>query len=73
LDNDYYIGVLGGIGAVQALSSLARNLCFFVVCTHGSRVIHRSLFDAVLHANMRFYDTTNSGALINRFAQVRNK
>ncbi len=68
LDNDYYLGVLGGFGVSQAAASFFRNWFFFWVCANGSVSIHDSLFRSVIRATMRFFDVTPTGSVINRFS-----
>ena len=68
LDNDFYLGVYGVFGAGQAMASFFRNLFFFWICANGSISIHKTLFDAVIHAKIRFFDVTPTGSVINRFS-----
>ena len=67
-DNDFYIGVLGAFGLGQAVMSFTRNLFFYLVCARGSTRIHNALFSAIIHGRMRFFDTTSTGAIVNRFS-----
>ncbi len=40
----------------------------YLSCVSGAAVIHRSLLDVVLRARARFFDTTPTGSVINRFS-----
>ena len=68
LDNEFYLGIYGAFGVAQAMASFFRNLFFFWICANGSISIHKSLFDAVIHTKLRFFDVTPTGSIINRFS-----
>lgn len=71
-DNGYYIGVLAAFGVAQAILSFLRNLVFYLACARGSKIIHNSLFDVIIRAKTRFFDTTPTGSIINRFSADMN-
>ena len=67
LNNDYYIGILGVFVLGAAVMSFLRNLFYFVACAAASVRIHNSLFGAVIRGIMRFFDTTPTGSIANRY------
>jgi ABC-type multidrug transport system fused ATPase/permease subunit len=48
--------------------SFARNWLFFSSSAAGANRIHTSLFDVIIRGRMRFFDTTPTGSLVNRFS-----
>ncbi|XP_006157433.1 canalicular multispecific organic anion transporter 1 [Tupaia chinensis] len=65
---DLRVGVYGALGVVQGLCVLVGNLLSVHGCTHASNVLHRQLLNNILRAPMRFFDTTPTGRIVNRFA-----
>ncbi len=67
-NNGYYVGVLGGFGAGQALASFIRNWFFYFTCANCSVLIHDQLLKVIIKARVRFFDITPTGSIINRFS-----
>jgi len=67
-NNGLYLGVLGAFGVGQGLFSFARNYVFYTAAANGANRIHASLFDVVIRGRMRFFDTTPTGSVVNRFS-----
>lgn len=42
---------------------------FFSVCMRASKVLHNRMFESILNATMRFFDTNPSGRILNRFSK----
>uniref|UniRef100_A0A673UDD6 Multidrug resistance-associated protein 1 n=1 Tax=Suricata suricatta TaxID=37032 RepID=A0A673UDD6_SURSU len=65
---DLRLGVYGALGIVQGVSVLLANLCSTYASTRASNILHRQLLNNILQAPMRFFDTTPTGRIVNRFA-----
>uniref|UniRef100_H0VI28 ATP binding cassette subfamily C member 2 n=1 Tax=Cavia porcellus TaxID=10141 RepID=H0VI28_CAVPO len=67
---DLRIGVYGGLGVAQGISVfvLAATIWSVYGCNYASKILHKQLLISVLHAPMRFFDTTPTGRIVNRFA-----
>lgn len=46
-----------------------RSLVFFKVCMNASKGLHNKMFNNILQATMRFFDTNPSGRILNRFSK----
>ncbi|GLV41553.1 uncharacterized protein CBL_06782 [Carabus blaptoides fortunei] len=60
----YTVCILGSI-----LLTTLRSLVFFKVCMNASIGLHRRMFNNILQATMRFFDTNPSGRILNRFSK----
>jgi len=69
---DYFIGIYGGIGLSQAISSLALSYGVAVGSIHASRILHTKLLVRILHCPMSFFETTPIGRVVNRFVKDIN-
>lgn len=67
-DNSFYVGVLGAFGLAQGILSFVRNWFFFWACAKASVVLHNGLLNTIIKATMRFFDTTPTGTIANRFS-----
>ncbi|XP_005407735.1 PREDICTED: canalicular multispecific organic anion transporter 1 [Chinchilla lanigera] len=65
---DMRIGVYGGLGVAQAVFVVIASMCSVFSCNHASKTLHQQLLSNILHAPMRFFDTTPTGRIVNRFA-----
>lgn len=53
-----------------AVFVLAATIWSVYGCNYASKILHKQLLISVLHAPMRFFDTTPTGRIVNRFAGV---
>ncbi|CAH1995818.1 unnamed protein product [Acanthoscelides obtectus] len=51
------------------LVAITRSLIFFAVCMRASMRLHNRMFNSVVHASMYFFNTNNSGRILNRFSK----
>ncbi|XP_071455648.1 ATP-binding cassette sub-family C member 4-like isoform X2 [Hetaerina americana] len=49
--------------------SLGRSFLFFTVCMRASVNLHNAMFQSIVHATMRFFNTNPSGRILNRFSR----
>lgn len=48
---------------------LSRSLLFYKVAMWSSKNLHKIIFNSVVGATMRFFDTNPSGRILNRFSK----
>ncbi|KAJ2492865.1 Transporter of the ATP-binding cassette (ABC) [Coemansia sp. RSA 2050] len=65
----YFIGVYVVIALASTVLILGRSLLQFWSSIRASKVIHERLLRTILRAPVRFFDTTPTGRLINRFSK----
>ncbi|XP_028632028.1 canalicular multispecific organic anion transporter 1 [Grammomys surdaster] len=65
---DMRIGVFGALGVAQGIFMLISSLWSIYACRGASRTLHEQLLTNMLRAPMRFFDTTPTGRIVNRFA-----
>ncbi|XP_057593148.1 ATP-binding cassette sub-family C member 2 [Hippopotamus amphibius kiboko] len=65
---DLRVGVYGALGLAQGVFVLIANLCSVYGSNHASNILHKQLLSNILHAPMRFFDTTPTGRIVNRFS-----
>lgn len=51
------------------LVTLVRSFTFFSVCMKASTNLHNNMFESIIRATMRFFNTNNSGRILNRFSK----
>ncbi|XP_059046550.1 multidrug resistance-associated protein 1 isoform X2 [Achroia grisella] len=66
---DMYLGVYGGLGIGQAISSIFADLMPYLACWRASRYIHALLLDNVLKAPLQFFEVTPVGRILSRFSK----
>lgn len=64
-----YLIVHGSIIAVLILLVNVRVLPFVQLCIASSRKLHNKMFSVMLRGIMRFFDTSSSGRILNRFTK----
>ncbi|GAA6024113.1 hypothetical protein JCM10207_003170 [Rhodosporidiobolus poonsookiae] len=65
----FYLGVYGALGITAAAFFAINAAVTFALCSiRSATVLHHRLFDAVIRAPMRFFESTASGTILNRFA-----
>ncbi|KAI8342171.1 P-loop containing nucleoside triphosphate hydrolase protein [Chlamydoabsidia padenii] len=65
---NYYLGVYFAIGMIACAVASIRLLILYSGSIKASRRIHAQLLDTILHAKVRFFDTTPLGRILNRFS-----
>ncbi|ODV87244.1 hypothetical protein CANARDRAFT_194758 [[Candida] arabinofermentans NRRL YB-2248] len=65
----YYISVYAFIGVLYALAGSARIILTFFGGLQVSRTMFKELLDRVLRSNLRFFDSTPVGRIMNRFSK----
>ncbi|KAF5286380.1 hypothetical protein FQR65_LT12631 [Abscondita terminalis] len=48
--------------------SFTRSFFFYSICAKSSERLHNSMFDSLIRATMRFFNTNTAGRILNRFA-----
>ncbi|OAD09018.1 hypothetical protein MUCCIDRAFT_32834, partial [Mucor lusitanicus CBS 277.49] len=66
---DYYIGIYIAICTTYILFDACRNMLIYWGSIRGARTLFDSLLDRIIHAPMRFFDTTPVGRILNRFGK----
>ncbi|EDL94263.1 rCG57643, isoform CRA_a [Rattus norvegicus] len=65
---DMRIGVFGALGLAQGICLLISTLWSIYACRNASKALHGQLLTNILRAPMRFFDTTPTGRIVNRFS-----
>ena len=68
----FYVGVFAAIGIGGGLVLLSTLVVQYVAALRASKKMFQQLLDTVVHATMRWFDTTPQGRLLNRFSKVRD-
>lgn len=64
-----YIYIYAGITVTIITLTLSRSVSFFTVCMRSSAKLHDNMFNSILCGAMRFFNTTPSGRILNRFSK----
>ncbi|CAO3650101.1 unnamed protein product [Cunninghamella blakesleeana] len=65
---NYYLGIFVVIAASNIFISVARFGVIYFGGLRASKIMYNKLLDRVLHAPLRFFDTTPVGRVLNRFS-----
>ncbi|CAH1098763.1 unnamed protein product [Psylliodes chrysocephalus] len=66
---EYYIHMYTAFVVSSVILMTIRSFLFYYICMTASKVLHSRLFNNVLQAPMRFFDTNSSGRILNRFSK----
>ncbi|CAL4094228.1 unnamed protein product, partial [Meganyctiphanes norvegica] len=69
MDTYTNIYVYSGMTAALFVTSLIRTILHFVMCMMSSRNLHNRMFEAVIRAPIKFFDTHPIGQTLNRFTK----
>ena len=68
----FYVGIFAAIGIGGGLVLLLALIVQYAAALKASKKMFKQLLDTVVHATMRWFDTTPQGRLLNRFSKVCN-
>ncbi|KAF5287552.1 hypothetical protein FQA39_LY15881 [Lamprigera yunnana] len=63
------IYIYSGITITMVILTLSRSLSFFYTCMRSSIKLHDNMFNSIINASMRFFNTNSSGRILNRFSK----
>jgi ATP-binding cassette subfamily C (CFTR/MRP) protein 4 len=66
---EFCLYIYGGLIAALFIFALTRSMLFYKLAMLSSQKLHDALFNYVIDASMRFFDTNGSGRILNRFAK----
>ncbi|XP_066255286.1 ATP-binding cassette subfamily C member 4-like [Euwallacea similis] len=69
LDIPSYIYIYTGLILASIILTTARSTLFMNVCMSASKALHNKMFNCILKAPMRFFDTNPCGRILNRFSK----
>ncbi|GFR98147.1 multidrug resistance-associated protein 1 [Elysia marginata] len=67
--NEMYLGVYGGLGAVQAILILFYAIIAAIRMVKAAGALHHNMLSNIMRSPMVFFDTTPSGRILNRFSR----
>uniref|UniRef100_A0AAF5PL34 ABC transporter n=1 Tax=Wuchereria bancrofti TaxID=6293 RepID=A0AAF5PL34_WUCBA len=65
----YYAAIYGFSVIILFVSGLLKALIFVHVSLNAASQLHNRMFDSVIRGTVRFFDTTPSGRILNRFSK----
>merc|ERR1719357_1721102 len=70
LSEHYFnLGIYGAIVGALCVISMVRTIYFFVICMKSSVKLHDKMFESIIRAPCRFFDTNPVGRILNRFSK----
>ncbi|XP_067295978.1 ATP-binding cassette sub-family C member 12 [Pseudorasbora parva] len=72
-DLPFYQMIYGIVVIAMALLSIAKGYTFTKVTLRASSKLHDTMFKRILGSPMRFFDTTPTGRLVNRFSKDQDE
>ncbi|XP_074034740.1 ATP-binding cassette sub-family C member 4 isoform X2 [Leptinotarsa decemlineata] len=69
LKTNYAMYIYGFLIVFAVILTLTRSFTFNKLCMLSSTHLHSNMFHSLLNAPMRFFDTTPSGKILNRFSK----
>lgn len=68
-DKFFRLGIYILIGIIQCIISLLSESIFTFMFIRAVRIVHESLLFSILRSNLRFFEATPSGRILNRFSK----
>ncbi|XP_035769422.1 multidrug resistance-associated protein 4-like isoform X2 [Neolamprologus brichardi] len=68
-DLNFYLGIYSGLTAAAVVFGFARSLVIFHGLVRSAQTLHNSMFSAVLHTPVSFFDVNPIGRILNRFSK----
>ncbi|KAL3999292.1 ATP-dependent DNA helicase PIF1 [Sarotherodon galilaeus] len=68
-DRTFYLGIYSGLTAAAVVFGFARSLVIFHGLVRSAQTLHNSMFSAVLHTPVCFFDVNPIGRILNRFSK----
>uniref|UniRef100_A0AAX7UF42 Multidrug resistance-associated protein 4 n=1 Tax=Astatotilapia calliptera TaxID=8154 RepID=A0AAX7UF42_ASTCA len=68
-DLTFYLGIYSGLTAAAVVFGFARSLVIFHGLVRSAQTLHNSMFSAVLHTPVTFFDVNPIGRILNRFSK----
>merc|ERR1719209_332005 len=65
----FNLGIYGAIVGALCVISMVRTMYFFVICMKSSVKLHDKMFESIIRAPCRFFDTNPVGRILNRFSK----
>ncbi|KAF6207172.1 hypothetical protein GE061_018411 [Apolygus lucorum] len=69
LSRNACIIVFSAITVLTVIVTLVRSFDFFYFCMRASMRLHNNMFESMTRATMHFFNTNNSGRILNRFSK----
>ncbi|CAG9859549.1 unnamed protein product [Phyllotreta striolata] len=69
LTTEVCLYIYSGILLVLFVTAGTRSFAYYKVCMVSSRKLHAIIYDSVVGATMRFFDTNPGGRILNRFSK----
>uniref|UniRef100_A0A146LYI9 Cystic fibrosis transmembrane conductance regulator n=6 Tax=Lygus hesperus TaxID=30085 RepID=A0A146LYI9_LYGHE len=69
LSRNTCIIVFSTITVLTVIVTLVRSFDFFYFCMRASMRLHNNMFESITRATMHFFNTNNSGRILNRFSK----
>ncbi|KAL1513745.1 hypothetical protein ABEB36_003115 [Hypothenemus hampei] len=64
-----YIYIYSGLILASIILTTTRSTLFMTVCMKASKALHNKMFNCILKAPMKFFDTNPCGRILNRFSK----
>lgn len=66
----WYLGIYAAFGVGTAILYLVNGIFLACICTiRSARILHDSMYAAVMRAPLQFFESTTVGTILNRFSR----